>query len=107
MKKALLLILDGFGIRNNDDFNAVSGAKKPNLTKYMTEFAFGKIQASEQAVGLPKGQFGNSEVGHLNLGAGRIIRQDITKIDYEIETGDFYKNPAFLEAFGGLHPVPL
>lgn len=99
MKKALLLILDGFGIRNNDDFNAVSGAAKPNLTKYMQEFAFGKIQASEQAVGLPKGQFGNSEVGHLNLGAGRIVRQDITKIDYEIETGDFYKNPAFLEAF--------
>ncbi len=99
MKKALLLILDGFGIRNNDDFNAVSGAQKPNLTRFMNEFAYGKIQASEQAVGLPKGQFGNSEVGHLNLGAGRIIRQDITKIDYEIETGDFYKNPAFLEAF--------
>lgn len=99
MQKALLLILDGFGIRSDDDFNAVAGAAKPNLTKYMQNYAFGKINASEQAVGLPKGQFGNSEVGHLNLGAGRIVRQDITKIDYAIETGEFYTNPAFLAAF--------
>lgn len=98
MKKALLIIMDGFGIRNNDDFNAVAEAKKPNLNNYMQNYPFGKINASEQFVGLPKGQFGNSEVGHLNLGAGRIVRQDITKIDYEIETGDFYKNPAFLQA---------
>lgn len=98
MKKALLIIMDGFGLRNNEDFNAVAGANTPNLTKYMQNYAFGKINASEQSVGLPKGQFGNSEVGHLNLGAGRIVRQDITKIDYEIETGDFYKNAAFLTA---------
>lgn len=112
MKKVLLVILDGFGIRHNDDFNAVNGANKPNLLKYMQNNAFGTINASEEFVGLPKGQFGNSEVGHLNLGAGRIIRQDITKIDYEIETGDFYKNPAFLTAFekaasGNLHILGL
>jgi 2,3-bisphosphoglycerate-independent phosphoglycerate mutase len=112
MKKVLLVILDGFGIRHDDDFNAVNGANKPNLTKYIQNNAFGVINASEEFVGLPKGQFGNSEVGHLNLGAGRIIRQDITKIDYEIETGDFYKNPAFLEAFakaksGNLHILGL
>lgn len=98
MKKALLIILDGFGIRNNDDFNAVAAATKPNLTNYMQNFAFGTINASEEFVGLPKGQFGNSEVGHLNLGAGRIVRQDITKIDYEIETGEFYQNPALNQA---------
>ena len=99
MQKALLLILDGFGIRSDDDFNAVAGAAKPNLTKYMQNYTFGKINASEQYVGLPKSQFGNSEVGHLNLGAGRVVRQDITKIDYVIETGEFYTNPAFLAAF--------
>lgn len=98
MKKALLIIMDGFGIRNDEDFNAVAEAKKPNLDNYMQNYPFSKINASEQYVGLPKGQFGNSEVGHLNLGAGRIVRQDITKIDYEIETGDFYKNSAFLTA---------
>ncbi|MBX9597962.1 MAG: 2,3-bisphosphoglycerate-independent phosphoglycerate mutase [Burkholderiales bacterium] len=98
MKKALLVILDGFGMRKDDDFNAVAGANKPNLSNYIKSYAFGKIEASEQAVGLPKGQFGNSEVGHLNLGAGRVVRQDITKIDYEIETGDFYKNEALNSA---------
>jgi len=112
MKKALLIILDGFGVRNNDDFNAVNVAKKPNLTYYMQNYAFGTINASEEYVGLPKGQFGNSEVGHLNLGAGRVVRQDITKIDYEISTGDFYKNPAFGKAFelcqsGNLHLMGL
>lgn len=112
MKKALLIILDGFGVRNDDDFNAVSAAKKPNLVNYMQNYAFGKINASEESVGLPKGQFGNSEVGHLNLGAGRIVRQDITKIDYEISTGEFVRNKAFAAAFancnsGNLHIMGL
>lgn len=107
----MLIILDGFGIRNNEDFNAVAHADKPNLTNYMQNFAFGTINASEEFVGLPKGQFGNSEVGHLNLGAGRIVRQDITKIDYEIETGEFIKNQALNEAClksgGNLHIMGL
>lgn len=99
MKKVLLIILDGFGLRENCDYNSVCNAKKPNLERLMKDYAFGRINASEEFVGLPKGQFGNSEVGHLNLGAGRVVRQDITKIDYEISTGAFYKNPAFIEAF--------
>ena len=77
MKRVLLIILDGFGVRADQDFNSVSHAKKPYLDKLMHEYASGTIYASEEYVGLPKGQFGNSEVGHLNLGAGRIIRQDI------------------------------
>lgn len=112
MKKVLLIILDGFGLRDNADFNSVSVARKPNLDKFMKNYAFGRINASEEFVGLPKGQFGNSEVGHLNLGAGRVVRQDITKIDYEISTGDFYKNIAFLDAFnatptGDIHIMGL
>lgn len=99
MKKVLLIILDGFGIRAENDYNSVKSANTPNLNKFMKNFASGAINASEEYVGLPKGQFGNSEVGHLNLGAGRIVRQDITKIDYAIETGDFYNNSAFLTAF--------
>lgn len=99
MKKVLLIILDGFGLRADADFNSISNAKKPNLDRYMHSYAFGQINASEEFVGLPKGQFGNSEVGHLNLGAGRIVRQDITKIDYDIETGGFYTNQAFINAF--------
>lgn len=99
MKKVLLIILDGFGLRKNSDFNAVSHANKPNLDYYMANYAHGEINASEEFVGLPKGQFGNSEVGHLNLGAGRVVRQDISKIDYDISIGEFQKNRAFLKAF--------
>lgn len=112
MKKVLLIILDGFGLRGQDDFNAVNAAKTPNLNHYMEKYAFGAISASEESVGLPSGQFGNSEVGHLNLGAGRIVRQDITKIDYDIETGGFYTNPAFSAAInknitGNIHIMGL
>lgn len=112
MKKVLLIILDGFGIRADADFNSVANANKPNIDKYIQDYASGSINASEEFVGLPKGQFGNSEVGHLNLGAGRIVRQDITKIDYEISTGDFNRNKAFLDAFnntptGDIHIMGL
>ena len=98
MKRVLLIILDGFGVRADQDFNSVSHAKKPYLDKLMHEYASGTIYASEEYVGLPKGQFGNSEVGHLNLGAGRIIRQDITKIDHAIATEEFFTNQAFIDA---------
>ena len=112
MKKVLLIILDGFGIRKNDDFNAIAAARKPNLTNYLQNYAFGEIYASEQHVGLPSGQFGNSEVGHLNLGAGRIVRQDITKIDHAIATGEFYTNQVLNDACwacssGNLHILGL
>ncbi len=98
VKKVLLIILDGFGIRTNEDYNSVTHAKKPYLDKLMKDYAYGAINASEEFVGLPKGQFGNSEVGHLNLGAGRIVRQDITKIDHAIETKEFFSNKVFLDA---------
>lgn len=112
MQRALLIILDGFGIRKDKDYNAVARANIPNLTRYMRDYAFNTINASEEFVGLPKGQFGNSEVGHLNLGAGRIVRQDITRIDYEIETGEFYKNQALNQVCqacvsGNLHIMGL
>lgn len=99
MKKVLLIIMDGFGIRDDKDFNSVANASTPNLDGYMAKYAFGQINASEEFVGLPKGQFGNSEVGHLNLGAGRVVRQDISKIDYDISIGNFQQNIAFETAF--------
>lgn len=112
MKKVLLVILDGFGLRKDKDFNAVTAAATPNLDRYEREYASGAINASEQFVGLPKGQFGNSEVGHLNLGAGRIVRQDISKIDYAIESGEFFTNPSLTElctkcTSGNLHIMGL
>jgi 2,3-bisphosphoglycerate-independent phosphoglycerate mutase len=112
MKQALLIILDGFGLRTNSDFNAVKQAQTPNLNHYIQHYAFAPLNASEQFVGLPAGQFGNSEVGHLNLGAGRVVRQDISRIDYAIETGEFTTNEAFTQAFsacksGTLHILGL
>jgi len=91
-KKILLIILDGFGLRQEREFNAVAQAHTPNLDLYTANFAFGAIDASGEAVGLPKGQFGNSEVGHLNIGAGRIVKQDITRIDYAIANDELAQN---------------
>lgn len=98
LKKVLLIILDGFGIRENADFNAVKNAHTPNLDYYKQNYAYGQIDASGPAVGLPVGQFGNSEVGHLNIGAGRIVEQDITRIDNAIKTGEFFTNKELLGA---------
>jgi 2,3-bisphosphoglycerate-independent phosphoglycerate mutase len=97
-RKILLIILDGFGLRQNKDFNAVKNAKTPHLDFYMKNYACGEIEASGLAVGLPAGQFGNSEVGHLNIGAGRVVEQDITRIDNSIKSGAFFTIPEFLEA---------
>jgi 2,3-bisphosphoglycerate-independent phosphoglycerate mutase len=94
-KKVLLIILDGFGLRSESQYNAISQAAKPNWDYYTKNYAFGAIDASSIAVGLPKGQFGNSEVGHLNIGAGRLVRQDISRIDAAIEDKSFLVNPAF------------
>lgn len=85
MKKVLLIILDGFGLNANRQFNAVKLANMPNWELYTKNYAFGAIEASGNKVGLPSGQFGNSEVGHLNIGSGRIVAQDITRIDLAIE----------------------
>ncbi len=91
-----LCILDGFGINENEQGNAIKLQGTPNLNK-LNEYPTTTLQASGLAVGLTEGQMGNSEVGHLNLGAGRVIYQDLPKINNEIANGNFFKNPAFLE----------
>ncbi len=94
----LLLILDGFGYREDTDHNAVARARKPNWDRLWSSYPHTLINASELHVGLPRGQMGNSEVGHLNIGAGRVVYQDLTKVDVAIEDGSFYTNPALSEA---------
>ena len=94
----LLVILDGVGCRDAATDNPVSLARKPNWDRLWQEFAHTTIDASERSVGLPSGQMGNSEVGHLNIGAGRVIYQDFTRIDRAIETGEFATNPVLAEA---------
>lgn len=97
-KPMMLLIMDGFGLNENTYGNAISQANKPNLDRIFSTYPMTKINASEEFVGLPKGQMGNSEVGHLNIGAGRIIYQDLTKITKEAETGKLFRNRALLNA---------
>ena len=89
----LLMILDGYGIDAPGRGNAISLAKKPNLDKLFAAYPHTQIGASGLSVGLPDGQMGNSEVGHLNIGAGRVIYQEITRIDKAIDDGDFFSNP--------------
>ena len=91
-KPVLLMILDGWGIAPADKTNAAAMAKTPNLDSYFANYPHITLEASGKAVGLPAGQIGNSEVGHLNIGAGRIIYQSLTRIDKAIEDGDLYKN---------------
>jgi len=98
MKKPVaLIILDGFGIRENKFGNAIKAAKLPNYNNYINNYPNTKISASGLDVGLPEGQMGNSEVGHLNIGAGRIVYQELTRITREIQLGNFYNNPKFLD----------
>ena len=95
-KPTVLMILDGYGLNSKESGNAVAQAKTPVMDKLMAEYPFVKGNASGMAVGLPDGQMGNSEVGHLNMGAGRIVYQELTRITKEIEDGDFFKNEALL-----------
>ena len=97
-KPTVLMILDGFGLNDKQNANAVYEANTPNIDRLMKECPFVKGNASGMAVGLPEGQMGNSEVGHLNMGAGRIVYQELTRITKSIQDGDFFENPAFLEA---------
>ncbi len=97
-KPAVLMILDGYGLNEKTEGNAVALAKTPVMDKLMTEYPFVKGNASGMAVGLPDGQMGNSEVGHLNMGAGRIVYQELTRITKEIQDGTFFENPALLNA---------
>ena len=97
-RPTVLMIMDGFGLNDNPEANSVYLAKTPVLDNLMKEYPFVKGYASGLAVGLPDGQMGNSEVGHLNMGAGRIVYQELTRITKEIQDGDFFKNEALLAA---------
>ena len=97
-KPLVLIILDGWGYAPPSAANAISLARKPNYDKLLAEFPNTLIHTSGRYVGLPTGQMGNSEVGHLNIGAGRVVYMDITKIDLMIENGEFEKNPVLVDA---------
>ncbi|GAA4718190.1 2,3-bisphosphoglycerate-independent phosphoglycerate mutase [Brevibacillus fulvus] len=97
-KPVALIILDGFAMREEVYGNAVAQAKKPNFERFWSKFPHATLEASGLAVGLPEGQMGNSEVGHLNIGAGRVVYQDLTRISKEIKEGNFFKNETLLNA---------
>ena len=97
-KPTVLMILDGFGLSGETRGNAIKAAKTPNIDALMRDCPFAEGQASGLFVGLPDGQMGNSEVGHMNMGAGRIVYQDLTRITKSVEDGDFFENPALLAA---------
>lgn len=97
-KPTVLLILDGYGLNENCEANAVCQGKTPIMDQLMSQCPFVKGYASGMAVGLPEGQMGNSEVGHLNMGAGRIVYQELTRITKEIQDGTFFENEALLQA---------
>ena len=94
----LLIILDGFGYREDTDHNAIALAHKPNFDRLWQEYPHTLINASEKSVGLPSSQMGNSEVGHLNIGAGRIVQMELTRVEVDIEDGSFFSNPALSSA---------
>ncbi len=98
-KPVVLTILDGWGIGQNKNGNAVLNANTKNLNQYLKEYPNATLETSGEAVGLPQGQMGNSEVGHLNIGAGRIVYQDLTRISKSIKEGDFFNNQVLLEAY--------
>ena len=97
-KLTMLMILDGFGDNPNKDGNAIKLANTPNIDKLMKKYPNTDIYTSGLAVGLPEGQMGNSEVGHTNIGAGRIVYQELTRITKSIEDGDFFTNHEFIKA---------
>ncbi|MEI2328385.1 2,3-bisphosphoglycerate-independent phosphoglycerate mutase [Priestia megaterium] len=97
-KPVALIILDGFALRDEDKGNAVTHAKKPNFDRFWNEYPHATLQASGEAVGLPEGQMGNSEVGHLNIGAGRIVYQSLTRVNLAIREGEFEQNETLLAA---------
>lgn len=97
-KPVILVIMDGYGIRKETYGNAIAKAKKPNLDRYFSTYPMTYIQASGIDVGLPEGQMGNSEVGHLNIGAGRVVYQSLTLIDKAVKDKSFFRNPTYLQA---------
>ncbi len=114
IRPVMLVIMDGWGWRQEREGNAVALAETPNIDRYQQEYPFTLLEASGEAVGLPPGQMGNSEVGHLNLGAGRIVYQELTRINMAIEDGSFFDNEALCsimdrvkETGGRLHLMGL
>ena len=97
-RPVVLMVLDGWGINPRKQGNAIATAKTPNLDRLMKEYPHAKLACSGESVGLPPGTMGNSEVGHLNIGAGRVVKQDMMRIRHSIEDGSFYSNPALLGA---------
>jgi 2,3-bisphosphoglycerate-independent phosphoglycerate mutase len=97
-KPRALIILDGFGCRSETFGNAVAQAKKPNFDRLWNEYPHSTLRADGKYVGLPEGQMGNSEVGHLNIGAGRVVYQSLSRVNLSIETGEFFEKDTFLEA---------
>lgn len=98
-KQVILTILDGWGLSGESDGNAIASASTPNFTNMWSNYPTACLEASGEAVGLPKGQMGNSEVGHLNMGAGRVVYQEFTRISKAIREGDFFQNPVLRKAF--------
>jgi 2,3-bisphosphoglycerate-independent phosphoglycerate mutase len=105
----VLIVLDGWGIRASREHNAVALARKPVYDELVARYPHAQLIASGEAVGLPAGQMGNSEVGHMNMGAGRIVYQDLTRIDKSIGDGDFFESAALVQAMdrctGGRHAL--
>src|SRR5664279_1664469 len=97
-KPLILIILDGWGYAPPSNANAISLARKPNYDRLLAEFPNTLIHTSGRFVGLPTGQMGNSEVGHMNMGAGRVVYMDVTRLDLLIATGEFFDNPVLLNA---------
>jgi len=95
-KPLLLMILDGWGINPEHESNAIAQARTPNMTRFCAEYPTSEIDGSGLSVGLPAGQMGNSEVGHTNIGAGRVVYQDLTRISKSIDDGDFFENPVLV-----------
>ena len=108
-KKALLIILDGYGIGDHKKDDAIFNTPTPYMDRLVKNYPHSELQASGENVGLPDGQMGNSEVGHLNIGAGRVVYQDLVKINRAIADGSFQKNPEIVEAFSYArdHNVPI
>ena len=98
IRPLILIVLDGWGINPKREGNAHYLARLSNIMTFFNEYPWTKLECSGLAVGLPEGQMGNSEVGHLTIGAGRVIYQELSRINKEIETGKFFKNPAIKQA---------
>src|SRR6266850_1053363 len=94
----ILIVLDGFGCRKEREWNAIAQAQKPRFDRLFRESPWTTLEASGKAVGLPPGQMGNSEVGHLNIGAGRVVDQDIVRISRALERRELDRNPVFVDA---------